>query len=185
MNLNFTLIIGVIGLMTMSLISKNEIMKNPTESIYDVNIKSLDGNALSLKSLKGKKILFVNVASKCGYTSQYEDLQNLHVKYGDKVTVVGVPCNQFGLQEPGSSEEISEFCQKNYGVSFQMTEKINVKGEFQHQLYSWLTKKSLNGNEDSKVSWNFQKYLVDEEGRLIGMFSSGINPLDDEIVSKL
>ena len=180
-----TLTISVFALIAMSFIPKNKKMQNPTESIYEVTINSLDGNPLDLKSLKGKKILFVNVASKCGYTPQYVDLQNLHLKYGDKVTIVGIPCNQFGSQEPGTSDEITEFCQKNYGVSFQMTEKINVKGDSQHGLYRWLTNKSLNGSQDSKVSWNFQKYLVDEEGLLIDVFSSGVNPLDDEIVSKL
>ncbi|MFT6982934.1 MAG: glutathione peroxidase [Crocinitomicaceae bacterium] len=155
------------------------------KSIYDVAIKSLDGDALNFNSFKGKKILIVNVASNCGYTSQYKELQKLNEEYGEKVAIVGVPCNQFGSQEPGSREEISEFCQKNYGVSFQMTEKIEVKGDSQHELYGWLTSKTLNGKEDSNVKWNFQKYLIDEEGRLIGVFSSEDNPIDEKIVSKL
>ncbi|MBL1278657.1 MAG: glutathione peroxidase [Fluviicola sp.] len=179
------LLISVFGLISASFISKTQDMKEPIESIYDLSINSLDGTAIDLKTLKGKKILFVNVASKCGFTPQYEGLQSLHDQYGDKLSIIGVPCNQFGAQEPGSSTEIASFCQKNYGVSFQMTEKIDVKGDDQHPLYSWLTKKSLNGNQDSEVKWNFQKYLLDEEGRLIDVFSSDVKPLDEKIVSKL
>lgn len=181
----YIVVIALFTLTITSFIPKNIDVKNSNKSIYDVAINSLDGAALDLKSLKGKKILFVNVASKCGYTSQYKDLQELHEKYGDQLAIIGVPCNQFGFQEPGTSEEISEFCQKNYGVSFQMTEKVEVKGDGQHELYGWLTSKTMNGIEDSKVKWNFQKYLIDEEGRLIGVFSSGVNPLDEKIVSKL
>jgi len=185
MKTRIVLLITVFGLITMSFMSKNQNVKSSKESIFEVAINSLDGEHLDLRTLKGKKILFVNVASKCGFTPQYKDLQSLHDMYGHKVAIIGVPCNQFGAQEPGSSTEIADFCKKNYGVSFQMTEKIKVKGEDQHPLYSWLTKKSLNGSQDSKVNWNFQKYLVDEEGNLVGVFSSDVGPLDVEIVSKL
>ena len=129
--------------------------------------------------------MFVNVASKCGYTPQYSKLQKLHDMYKDQLVIIGVPCNQFMGQEPGTNEEIASFCQKNYGVSFLMTEKVDVKGSSQHPLYQWLTSKDLNGNSDSKVKWNFQKYLVSETGELIDVFSPGVDPLDEQIISKI
>ena len=156
-----------------------------TTSLYDIKINSLMGQEIDLSSFKGKKILFVNVASKCGYTPQYEDLQKLSEEYQDQLVIIGVPCNQFGKQEPGSKEEIAEFCEKNYGVTFLITEKVDVKGENQHPLYQWLTQKSENGVEDSSVKWNFQKYLVDENGQYLAMFKSGVKPLDEEITSKI
>ena len=154
-------------------------------SIYDIAITSLEGKTIDLNDFKGKKILFVNVASKCGFTSQYKNLQKLHDTYGEKVEVIGIPCNQFGSQEPGSAAEIKEFCTKNYGVSFLMSEKCDVKGSNQHKLYKWLTMKSENGVEDSTVGWNFQKYLVDENGKLMQVFKSGVNPMDASITSLL
>ncbi len=154
-------------------------------SIYDIAITSLEGKTIDLNDFKGKKILFVNVASKCGFTSQYKNLQKLHDTYGEKVEIIGIPCNQFGSQEPGTAAEIKEFCTKNYGVSFLMSEKSQVKGANQHPLYKWLTNKSENGIQDSEVSWNFQKYLVDENGKLMQVFKSGVNPLDDSITSLL
>ncbi len=163
----------------------NNTMESTKTSLYDIEINSIDGQKINLENFKGKKILFVNVASKCGYTPQYKDLQALNDKYGDKLTIIGVPCNQFGGQEPGTSEEIVSFCEKNYGVTFLMTEKVDVKGDSQHPLYKWLTTKSENGLEDSNVKWNFQKYLVDEEGNLISYFSSGVNPMSDDILSLL
>jgi len=154
-------------------------------SIYDIAITSLEGKTIDLNDFKGKKILFVNVASKCGFTSQYKNLQKLHDTYGEKVEIIGIPCNQFGSQEPGSAAEIKEFCTKNYGVSFLMSEKSQVKGANQHPLYKWLTNKSENGIKDSNVSWNFQKYLVDENGKLMQVFKSGVNPMDASITSLL
>jgi len=154
-------------------------------SIYDISITSLEGKTIDLNDFKGKKILFVNVASKCGFTSQYKNLQKLHDTYGEKVEIIGIPCNQFGSQEPGSAAEIKEFCTKNYGVSFLMSEKSQVKGANQHPLYKWLTNKSENGIKDSNVSWNFQKYLVDENGKLMQVFKSGVNPMDASITSLL
>ncbi len=154
-------------------------------SIYDIAITSLEGKTIDLNDFKGKKILFVNVASKCGFTSQYKNLQKLHDTYGEKVEIIGIPCNQFGSQEPGTAAEIKEFCTKNYGVSFLMSEKSQVKGANQHPLYKWLTNKSENGIQDSEVIWNFQKYLVDENGKLMQVFKSGVNPLDDSITSLL
>jgi len=154
-------------------------------SIYDISITSLEGKTIDLNDFKGKKILFVNVASKCGFTSQYKNLQKLHDTYGEKVEIIGIPCNQFGSQEPGTAAEIKEFCTKNYGVSFLMSEKSQVKGANQHPLYKWLTNKSENGIKDSNVSWNFQKYLVDENGKLMQVFKSGVSPMDASITSLL
>jgi glutathione peroxidase len=127
----------------------------------------------------------VNVASKCGYTPQYADLEKLSQTYKDKLVVIGFPCNQFMGQEPGGEDQIAEFCQKNYGVTFPMTTKVDVKGKSQHEIYQWLTQKSLNGKDDYKVSWNFNKFLLDEEGYLIEHFPSGVNPLDEAITGKL
>ncbi|MDT8418772.1 MAG: glutathione peroxidase, partial [Lutibacter sp.] len=142
----------------------------PTSSIYDISINGLTGEKIDLSTFKGKKILIVNTASECGFTKQFADLQKLHEKYQDKLVVIGVPCNQFGGQEPGNAQEIQSFCQVNYGVTFLMTEKVDVKGETQHSLYQWLTKKELNGVKSSSVKWNFQKYLIDEQGNLINYY---------------
>ena len=150
-------------------------------SIYNIEINSIDGTAIDLKDYNGKHILFVNVASECGFTGQYEDLQKLYDTYQDKLMVIGVPCNQFGGQEPGSSEEIQTFCKKNYGVTFLMTEKIDVKGANQHPLYKWLTNKDLNGMKSTSVKWNFQKYLVDGNGNLVDYFYSITKPLSSKI----
>ena len=163
----------------------NKTNNSMINSIYDISITSLEGKTIDLNDFKGKKILFVNVASKCGFTSQYKNLQKLHDTYGEKVEIIGIPCNQFGSQEPGSAAEIKEFCTKNYGVSFLMSEKSQVKGANQHPLYKWLTNKSENGIKDSNVSWNFQKYLVDENGKLMQVFKSGVSPMDASITSLL
>jgi len=154
-------------------------------SLYEISINSLDGQNLDLEQYKGKKILFVNVASKCGFTPQYEDLEKLQDNYADQLVVIGVPCNQFGGQEPGSPLEIQEFCQLNYGVSFPLTEKVDVKGTEQHPLYAWLTNKELNGTKSSSVKWNFQKYLVDENGQLIDFYYSTTNPTSKKITQHL
>lgn len=154
-------------------------------SIYDYSFIDIEGNEVSLADFKGKKLLIVNVASKCGFTPQYAELQELHEKHGDKVAIIGFPCDQFGGQEPGSEEDIQSFCQKNYGVEFLMASKIEVKGKDQHPLYVWLTNKEANSVEDSKVMWNFQKYLIDENGKLVESFKSGVSPMDEKIVSLL
>lgn len=161
---------------------KNE---NMSTNIYDYTINSIDGNEIKLSSFKGKKILFVNVASECGFTPQYKELEQLHEKYKDKLVVIGFPCNQFGGQEPGTHEEIKNFCEKNYGVTFLITEKIDVKGDDQHPIYKWLTSKDLNGVDNSSVKWNFQKYLVDEEGHYVEMFLSTVTPMSDKITGLL
>lgn len=154
-------------------------------NLYDIKINSLQGKAIDLSAYKHKSILFVNVASKCGFTPQYKDLEELHKTYKDNLMVIGVPCNQFGKQEPGNSNEIEEFCQVNYGVSFLITEKIDVKGANQHPLYAWLTDKSLNGKKSSSVKWNFQKYMVDQEGELIDYYFSLTKPLSSKITKNI
>ena len=154
-------------------------------NLYDIQINSLQGKPINFGDFKGKYILFVNVASKCGFTPQYKDLEKLHQEYKDHLIVIGVPCNQFGHQEPGSSDEIQEFCQVNYGVSFLITEKVNVKGSNQHPLYTWLTKKENNGKKSSTVRWNFQKYLVDSEGNLIDFYYSITKPTSSKITKHI
>lgn len=169
----------------LSLFGKSQESANPIKSIYDIKIKSIDGEDINLNNFKGKKIMFVNVASECGFTGQYEDLQLLHEQYGNKLVLIGLPCNQFGGQEPGSLQEIKTFCKRNYGVDFLMTEKIDVKGENQHPLYQWLTKKNQNGIKNSSVKWNFQKYLVDEKGIYIDYFYSMTKPMSSKIIKLL
>ncbi|NNC45551.1 MAG: glutathione peroxidase [Winogradskyella sp.] len=158
---------------------------NVPSSIYDIEINALNGQPLDLKQFKGKKLLVVNVASKCGFTPQYKELQQLQDQYKDKLAIIGVPCNQFGSQEPGSSDDIQQFCELNYGVTFPITEKIKVKGAHQHPLYQWLTQKACNGKKNSSVKWNFQKYLVNENGELIDYYFSMTSPLSSKLVNHL
>lgn len=148
-------------------------------SIYEFKMNSLDGKTIDFSQYKGKTLLIVNTASECGYTPQYADLQKLHETFGDKVTILGFPANNFGGQEPGSNTEIASFCKKNYGVTFQMFEKISVKGSDQHALYAWLKEKT--GQEPG---WNFSKYLVKPDGT-VKFFKSGVKPMDKEITSEL
>jgi glutathione peroxidase len=156
----------------------------PMQSFYELQAQSIDGKPVSMSAYKGKKIMVVNVASRCGYTSQYADLQALYAKYKDRnFVILGFPCNQFMGQEPGNEQDIQAFCQKNYGVDFPLFSKIDVKGSDQHPIYQWLTQKSKNGVEDAKVSWNFNKFLIDEEGNYLLHLESGAKPLDAEIVS--
>lgn len=154
-------------------------------SIYDIRINALNGEPITLSNYKGKYILFVNVASKCGFTPQYKDLQKLYDAHRDQLVVVGLPCNQFGNQEPGSVQDIESFCEMNYGVTFPITEKIDVKGSNQHPLYTWLTQKQKNGISNSKVKWNFQKYLVDPSGKLINYYYSMTSPTSSKIITHL
>lgn len=156
-----------------------------TLTLYDIAINTLDGKAIDFSSFKGKKILFVNVASKCGFTKQYKDLQKLSDSYKESLIVIGVPCNQFGNQEPGNATEIQSFCQVNYGVTFLITEKIDVKGINQHPLYTFLTCETLNGKRDSTVKWNFQKYIVNDSGSLIDHYYSITSPLSKKITKHL
>ncbi len=138
-----------------------------------------------MKDFEGKYVLCVNVASKCGYTPQYADLEKLYEQYKDKLVIVGFPCNQFLGQEPGSNEEIVEFCQKNYGVTFPLTTKIDVKGNDQHPIYAWLTTKAQNGAGEDKVGWNFHKFLISPKGEWMGSFPSKVNPMGAEITGLL
>ena len=160
------------------------IVKIP-KNLYEIALNTLHGGVFDWSSCKGKKILIVNTASECGFTKQYEDLQKLYELYGDKLQVIGVPCNQFGKQEPGDSEEIQEFCKLNFGVSFPLTEKMEVKGSNQHVLYKWLTNKDYNGKKSSSVKWNFQKYLIDENGDLIDFYYSLTKPMSKKILNHL
>ena len=157
----------------------------PSNSIYDISVKSLDGSAdIRLSDYKGKYIVIANTASECGYTPQYKDLQEFYAKYKDSnIVVLGCPCNQFGGQEPGTSAEIGSFCQKNYGVTFPLTEKIDVKGNTQHPLYQWLTQKQKNGAGDFEVKWNFNKFIISPEGRLVQYFGSSVKPSDREFLA--
>jgi len=156
-----------------------------TKSIYDFKITALNGGTINFADFKGKKILIVNTASKCGFTPQYEELQALYEKYKDKLVVVGFPANNFFSQEPGSNEKIEAFCKKNYGVTFPMAAKVSVKGKDIAPIYKWLCNKNENGVMDEKISWNFNKFLLDENGKLIAHFKSNIKPMSEEIVSKL
>lgn len=156
------------------------------KSIYDIQLKSLDeASQINLAKYKGKKILIVNTASKCGYTPQYAELQQLQEKYAEKLIIIGCPCNQFMDQEPGDAAEIATFCQKNYGVTFPISEKLDVKGSKQHPLYRWLCNKSENGALDATVGWNFNKFLINEQGQPIAYYPSGVKPLAPELVSAI
>jgi glutathione peroxidase len=154
-------------------------------TIYDFKVPSLDGETIDFSKFKGKYILVVNTASKCGYTKQYEDLQKLYEGHKDKLVIVGFPANNFGGQEPGSNEEIKEFCKKNYGVSFPMAEKVSVKGSDTHPLFQYLTSKEKNGVQDAEIKWNFTKFLLDKNGKLIAVYPSQVNPMSEEITKHL
>ena len=178
--------LNIILILLVTLISveynSNNIKTKPMR-IYDITINDIEGKGINLNDFKGKYVLFVNVASNCGFTRQYKDLQTLYDKYKDELVVVGVPCNQFGGQEPGDEEQISIFCSEKYNVTFPMTEKIAVRGSNQHPLYKWLTSKDLNGRKNSSVKWNFQKYLVDKDGNLIDYWYSLTNPTSSKITN--
>ena len=154
------------------------------KSFFDFTVKDINGSDFELSRFRGKKVLVVNTASKCGLTPQYEDLENLYKKYGgQEFVIIGFPSNDFAGQEPGTNEEIAQFCRVNYGVTFPMMSKIKVKGEEIHPLYKWLTTATENGVEDSRVTWNFQKYMIDEEGKLVGHVAPRKKPGCREIVS--
>lgn len=183
-------IVSILGFMSFRIIKhlfsdKKAVATKPSNvtvkgSFYDFKMNSLDGKPFDFSQFKGKKIVLINTASKCGYTPQYADWQKFHETYGSKVVVIGFPANNFGGQEPGSNGEIASFCQKNYGVTFQMMEKISVVGSDQHPLYQWLSKKDLNGWNDKAPTWNFCKYVIDEKGEVINFFASGVKPTDTE-----
>lgn len=155
------------------------------EANPNAKVKSIDGVEYDYAQLKGKKVLIVNTASECGYTPQYEDLEKLYQGYKDKLIILGFPANNFGGQEPGTNEEIKEFCKSKFNVTFQMFEKISVLGDDMAPLYKWLTSKDLNGWNDQQPKWNFNKYLIDEDGNLLKYYSSAVKPMSDDIVSQL
>jgi len=150
------------------------------DSLYQLTINSLDGEPVPMERYRGKRLLIVNTASRCGYTPQYAELQELHEKYGDRVTVLGFPANNFLWQEPGTHDEIADFCRRNYGVTFQMFEKISVRGGDQHPLYRW-----LSATSGKKPSWNFCKYLVSESGEVIAFFGPKVSPMDEAILKHI
>jgi glutathione peroxidase len=159
-------------------------MAQGTANFHDFQVQTINGTTLSLSDFKGKKVLVVNVASECGLTPQYETLQELYDEFGgSNFVIIGFPANNFGAQEPGSNEEIQTFCKKNYGVTFPMMAKIDVKGDNIAPLYAWLTQKTENGVEDAPVSWNFQKFMIDENGEWVGMVSPQESPACDKIVN--
>jgi len=166
------------------------------QNIYSFKVAALDGGSIDFSTFKGKKILIVNTASKCGYTPQYKELEQLYTQYKEKLVIVGFPANNFGAQEPGTNAEINEFCQKNYGVSFPMAAKISVKGDDiapiykwltqkTENIYKWLTQKTENGVLDAEIRRNFNKFLIDENGNMLAYFPSKVNPLSEEITGKL
>ncbi|QNP54101.1 glutathione peroxidase [Hymenobacter qilianensis] len=154
-------------------------------TVYDYTVKTIDGKDLKLSQFAGKKLLIVNVASECGYTPQYKELEELHKNHGDKVTVLGFPANNFGGQEPGTNEEIATFCEKNFGVTFPLFEKVSVKGDDTAPLFQFLADKTKNGAISDAPTWNFCKYLVDEQGHVIGFYPSKVKPMSDELVSAI
>jgi len=164
--------------------TSHEQSTQPT-SVYDFEFTTLDGQKIVLNEFKGRKMLIVNTASECGYTPQYKELQALYDKYSNKVVVLGFPANDFGGQEPGSNQEIAAFCEKNYGVKFPVMQKISVTGPNADPLFQYLSDKSLNGVTDEKPTWNFCKYLIDEQGKIIKFFPSKITPLSEEMISAI
>ena len=156
-----------------------------SNTVYDYKLKDIKGQPLDLSAYKGKKILLVNTASACGLTPQYKQLEELQENFKDKLQIIGLPCNDFAGQEPGTEQEIANFCEVNFGVSFPLTSKVKIKGEHPDAIYEFLTKKELNGYSDSQVEWNFQKYLLDESGHLINVFAPPVDPLSDEILKAI
>lgn len=174
-----------------SCFGQNKITTKPTNmttdttkdsQFYTFKLKAIDGTVIDFAKYKGEKVLIVNTASECGYTPQYKELQKLHETYGSKITILGFPCNDFGGQEPGTATNIQSFCEKNYGVTFQLFDKVAVKGESISPLYKWLTTKTLNGWNEQAPTWNFCKYLINENGELVKFFPSGVSPIGNEIV---
>ena len=155
------------------------------QSIHSFKVKSIDGGQIDLSKYKGKKIMVVNTASQCGYTPQYASLQKVYSQYKDILVIIGFPCNQFGGQEPGTNAEIVEFCEKNYGVTFPLADKVDVKGADQSSIYQWLTQKAKNGVLDATIGWNFNKFLLDENGKMLAYFPSNVKPDSDAVLSYL
>lgn len=171
-------------LLILAVIAGHTSFSQDMKTLHDFTANTIEGESLDLSKFKGKKLLVVNTASKCGLTPQYEDLQKLYDEFGgDNFEIIGFPANNFMKQEPGSDEKIAAFCSKNYGVSFTMMSKIDVKGKDIHPIYQWLTSKDQNGVEDNKVGWNFQKYLIDEDGKYVRMISPKEKPYNDSVIA--
>jgi len=166
-------------------LAKNPSSMTTSKTIYDLKIEGIDGKEIDFAQFKGKKMLLVNTASECGFTPQYAPLQKLYEQYHDKLVVIGFPANNFDAQEPGTESEILNFCERNYGVTFPLSKKIDVTGPNKHPVFQWLTTKELNGWNDRDSNWNFCKYLVDETGHLVNFFSHKMDPFDEKIVSKI
>lgn len=171
----------LLSLLTVALLTAFTVADGP-KSIHSFKVKAIDGKTIDFSKFKGKKILVVNTASKCGYTPQYEALEKVYEQYKDKLVIVGFPANNFGSQEPGSDEEIVSFCKQTYGVTFPLASKISVKGDDMAPIYKWLTNKNENGVLDATVAWNFGKFLLDENGKLIQYFPSKVTPDSDDIL---
>ena len=182
------LVTAVSGLAS-AMFSKSSISAEPgarsSSSIYDISLADINNEQIQLDKFKGKKLLIVNVASRCGYTSQYKKLQELYERHSDKLEIIAVPCNDFGYQEPGSAEQIKNFCDVNYGVTFSIASKQKIKSSPQSEIYNWLSDPKLNGWNDQLPSWNFCKYLVSEQGELMHFFRSSVDPMSEEILSIL
>ncbi|MFL2983773.1 MAG: glutathione peroxidase [Candidatus Neomarinimicrobiota bacterium] len=176
-----TLIAGVISMAFSKKVKSPETHTESIKSFYDIKVNDINGEKINLKSFRGKKIMVVNVASRCGYTSQYEDLQSLYKRYKDNLEIIAMPCNDYGSQESGSNAEIKQFCQLNYGVTFTMGEKQKIKSSPISSLYEWLSNPELNGWNSNLPSWNFCKYIIDEKGNLTHFLKSGVNPSGTEI----
>ena len=164
---------------------KENALADPVVSLYEIPVTGLNGEPLDMEQFKGKHLLIVNVASRCGFTKQYKAMEAVYQEHGEQLAMLGMPCNQFAGQEPGNAEEIQAFCDRHFGVSFPLSEKVKVKGPEQHPVYSWLTKAEQNGRMDTKVKWNFQKYLIDPEGRLVDVFYSVTAPDSSKILRHL
>jgi len=188
LKLSFNLLVSFpIQLIMAMIIFSNNVLNaegytSSMKSFYDLQLNDINGDEIDLQSFKGKKVLLVNVASKCGYTDQYADLQELYETHGDKLEIIGIPCNDFGRQEPGSASEIQNFCKLNYGVTFTLAEKQKIKSEPISGIYQWLSDPNLNGWNSSLPSWNFCKYVINESGELTHFFKSGVNPNGKEIL---
>lgn len=187
----FIMLLSFVAFINSCAQKKSETSKTKTKelmgkSIYDYKVDALEeGKTINFADFKGKKILIVNTASECGFTPQYKDLEQISKEYGDKLVVVGFPANNFGGQEPGTNVEIGAFCEKNYGVTFPLAAKVSVKGDDKAPIFKYLTEKDLNGVKDSDILWNFTKFLLDENGKLIGSFKSDVKPTDEAIVKYL
>jgi glutathione peroxidase len=179
-----SIITSVFLLTTGNLLAQAELSASQN-SIYNFKVEGIDGKDIDFSGFKGKKILIVNTASECGYTKQYDGLQKLYDTYKDKLVIVGFPANNFGGQEPGSNETIAAFCKKSFGVTFPMAAKVSVKGNDTAPIFKWLCSKTENGVTDAEIKWNFGKFLLDEKGRLMNYFPSKVDPMSEEITSKL